>query len=54
MVIHLLEKIEGRLSRAEIRLFNQTIISGFNRKHKKIVISVKQTSPTAPEVIQII
>ncbi|MBI6528540.1 hypothetical protein JEP40_05265 [Proteus vulgaris] len=54
VVIHPLEKIEDGLSKVEIRLFNEIIISGFNRKYKKIVISEKQTPLMDVEVIELI
>lgn len=54
MIIHPLEKTENGLSKVEIRLFNEMIVAGFNRKYKKIVISEKLTPLIDAEVIELI
>ncbi|WP_193015688.1 YjaA family stress response protein [Proteus sp. FME41] len=54
VVIHPLEKVEDGLSKVEIRLFNEVIVGGFNRKYKKIVISEKLTPLMDAEVIELI
>lgn len=54
VIIHPLEKTENGLSKVEIRLFNEMIVAGFNRKYKKIVISEKLTPLINAEVIELI
>ena len=54
VVIHPLEKIEDGLSKVEIRLFNEVVAAGFNRKYKKIVISAKLIPLIDAEIIELI